>query len=208
MKVFSYVVARDFGFAPNPFFGVCTLATCKPNIRKHAQVGDWVVGTGAKTRYGLQGHLVFAMRVDGVLSFEEYWTRPEYRRKRPLLRGSLAQAYGDNIYHRSETGRTWIQEDSHHSREGGRTNRDNLRRDTSVDRVLVSSRFWYFGESAPRIPQVFRNFEGADLCANRGHKCLFPPLLPEQLASWVATLGEPGCIGDPAEFTRARELGE
>src|SRR5712671_5339411 len=34
MRLYSYVVARDFGFAPNPFFGVCTLATCKPDIRK------------------------------------------------------------------------------------------------------------------------------------------------------------------------------
>lgn len=37
-------VARDYGFAPNPFFGVCTLATCKPRIRSVAQIGDWVVG--------------------------------------------------------------------------------------------------------------------------------------------------------------------
>ncbi|WP_225761747.1 hypothetical protein [Acinetobacter sp. Marseille-P8610] len=34
MKIFSYVVSRDFGFAPNPFFNFCTLATCKPKIRK------------------------------------------------------------------------------------------------------------------------------------------------------------------------------
>jgi hypothetical protein len=40
-------VARDYGFAPNPFFGVCTLATCKPKIRKAAAIGDWVVGTGS-----------------------------------------------------------------------------------------------------------------------------------------------------------------
>lgn len=29
-KGYSYVVARDFGFAPNPFNGFLTLATCKP----------------------------------------------------------------------------------------------------------------------------------------------------------------------------------
>ena len=33
-RVYMYVVDRDFGFAPNPFHGVRTLATCKPPIRK------------------------------------------------------------------------------------------------------------------------------------------------------------------------------
>ena len=45
-RVYMYVVDRDFGFAPNPFHGVCTLATCKPAIRKGARVGDWVIGMG------------------------------------------------------------------------------------------------------------------------------------------------------------------
>ena len=41
--LYSYVITRDYGFAPNPFGGICTLATCKPGIRNHATVGDWVV---------------------------------------------------------------------------------------------------------------------------------------------------------------------
>lgn len=28
MRCFSYIVARDYGFAPNPFHGFCTLANC------------------------------------------------------------------------------------------------------------------------------------------------------------------------------------
>ena len=54
MRLFSYVVARDYGFAPNPFFGVCTLATCKPIVRRVAAIGDWIVGTGSKAN-GRQG---------------------------------------------------------------------------------------------------------------------------------------------------------
>ena len=46
-SLFSYVVRYDSGFAPNPFHGFCTLATCKPGIRAHANVGDWVVGTAS-----------------------------------------------------------------------------------------------------------------------------------------------------------------
>src|SRR5262245_31415483 len=45
VRLYSYVVARDYGFAPNPFYGFCTLATCKPDIRRTADIGDWIVGT-------------------------------------------------------------------------------------------------------------------------------------------------------------------
>jgi hypothetical protein len=65
LRVFSYIVARDFGFAPNPFFGWCTLATCKLEIRRTAQIGDWVLGTGSAGS-GHAGRAVYAMRVDGA----------------------------------------------------------------------------------------------------------------------------------------------
>ena len=42
---FMYVVKVDSGFAPNPVGGLCTLACCKPTIRKTANVGDWIIGT-------------------------------------------------------------------------------------------------------------------------------------------------------------------
>ena len=32
--VYEYVMTSDSGFAPNPFHGTCTLACCKPKIRK------------------------------------------------------------------------------------------------------------------------------------------------------------------------------
>jgi hypothetical protein len=74
MRLFSYVVARDYGFAPNPFFGFCTLATCKPKIRAAAALGDWIVGTGS-CAYGLEGRLVYAMRVTEVLTFRPILAR-------------------------------------------------------------------------------------------------------------------------------------
>ena len=70
MRLYSYVVARDYSFAPNPFFGVCTLATCKPSIRQSATVGDLVVGSGSKSR-GQGRQLVFAMSVTGIMSFND-----------------------------------------------------------------------------------------------------------------------------------------
>lgn len=43
-------MSHDTGFAPNPFFGCLTLATCKPGIRRsgNRQVGDWIAGFGSK----------------------------------------------------------------------------------------------------------------------------------------------------------------
>jgi hypothetical protein len=118
MRVFSCIVARDYGFAPNPLYGWCTLATCKPRIRAAASIGDWVVGTGAKTKYDLAGHLLYAMQVEEAMEFDAYWNDERFGSKRPALNGSLKQVYGDNIYHRRR-GR-WIQADSHHSLENGR----------------------------------------------------------------------------------------
>src|SRR6266404_5602789 len=109
VKLYSYVVARDYGFAPNPFFGVCTLATCKPEIRRTGRRDDWVVGIGSK-RYGLEGRLVYAMEVGEALTFEQYWADPQFRLKRPDLHGSLKRAFGDNIYHRPSGTKPWQQE--------------------------------------------------------------------------------------------------
>src|SRR5258708_38917575 len=95
-KIYSYVVARDFGFAPNPFHGVCTLATCKPRIRSAAGIGDWVVGTGTAARKR-SGYMVYAMLVDESMSFQDYWSDPRFQQKKPNLRSSKKQAFGDNI---------------------------------------------------------------------------------------------------------------
>ncbi|MBC6697349.1 Nmad2 family putative nucleotide modification protein [Hymenobacter puniceus] len=48
MALYSYVLRFDTGDAPNPYGGVCTLAVCKPAIRRTAQIGDWILGTGSK----------------------------------------------------------------------------------------------------------------------------------------------------------------
>lgn len=42
-RIYRYVLKNDSGMAPNPRKGLLTLATCKPEIRKRAKVGDWVM---------------------------------------------------------------------------------------------------------------------------------------------------------------------
>jgi hypothetical protein len=200
MRLFSYVVARDYGFAPNPFFGFCTLATCKPMIRKTAQVGDWVIGTGSKT-CGLAGFLVYAMRVSETCTYDQYWGDPRFQKKQPNLRGSLKQAYGDNIYHHDPRTHRWLQENSHHSLPDGRANCENVEHDTQYPRVLVGTEFVYWGGDGPRIPARFRRSGGRDVCCSlQGHKCKFPSDLVESFVEWIQSLGVSGCIGKPKQF--------
>ncbi|RWD67671.1 MAG: hypothetical protein EOS36_01420 [Mesorhizobium sp.] len=151
-NVYMYVVARDFGFAPNPFHGVCTLATCKPMIRRTAHVGDWVVGMGGAQLKAV-GRCVYAMQVTDALTFDAYWDDPEYRCKRPIRNGSRKTIMGDNIYHRPAGTTAWVQEDSHHSQIDGSPEPSNIKNDTQTNRVLISRNFYYFGDAAPSIPE-------------------------------------------------------
>ncbi len=200
MKLYSYVVARDFGFAPNPFYGYCTLATCKPKIRATAQVGDWIIGTGSK-RLDLEGHLVYSMIVSEVMTYDKYWKSERFRNKRPYLHGSLKQAYGDNIYHRDKKSGKWIQADSHHSVEGGLANGTNVLQDTGTENVLIAKEFCFFGQSAPEIPQHFLNWKGNSICKKGpSHKCSFAADLVAAFVEWVRSLGVLGYLDDPAQF--------
>lgn len=152
MKLYSYVIPRDYGFAPNPYFNYCTLATCKPVIRRCAQLGDWVAAFGAA---GSPVHekLVVLMRVEETLSFDEYWEDERFRCKRPVFNKGVMHMYGDNIYH--HVGEEWMQEFSHHSMPDGSINYVNLDRDTQTDRVLISQDYYYFGNNAIDMPQRF-----------------------------------------------------
>jgi len=195
------VVARDYGFAPNPFHGVCTLGTCKPIIRKTAQIDDWVIGTGAKSIYNFQGRLVFAMKVEESLTFDQYWSDPRFLLKRPVLNGSIQQMYGDNIYRKIDG--DWVQINSHHSLPDGSPNPNNIRNDTQTNRVLLAKHFVYYGNKAPVIPERFRYYgdSAIDICALRGHKCNFPADLVVDFVEWLEDQEEWGLQGLPWEFT-------
>ena len=198
VRLYSYVVARDYGFAPNPFFGVCTLATCKPEIRRLANVGDWIVGTGASAQSG-RDVVVYIMRVTETMTFNEYWTNARFRQKRPNLRGSKKQAFGDNIYFRDKAGR-WHQRNSHHSYADGSPNSRNLAHDTRVDGILFSDDFAYWGRSGPRIPARFRGCAGVDIRAGRGYRSIFPATVVDDFVTWYRGLGECGYRASPWEW--------
>ena len=150
--LYCYKIMRDYGFAPNPFHGMCTLATCKPDIRDRANVGDWVAGFGGRGT-DFSRILVFIMRVDDKITYDEYWNDDAYSLKKAAFDKSIKYCYGDNIYHHDDQG-NWYQENSHHSYEDS-INYINLEHDTRVNSVLISHTYMYFGDEAILIPEEF-----------------------------------------------------
>ena len=149
----SYIIKRDFGFAPNPFHGVLTLATCKPKIRAWSKVGDFVIGNSSK-EYG--NKLIYMAKVAEIITFDDYWNDSRFQCKKPVMNGSFKTLYGDNIYHQ-ENGQ-WKQSNSHHSLEDGSPNYENIHRDTgTTDKVLICPEFFYLGKSMIDISSRFDN---------------------------------------------------
>ncbi len=206
MRLFVYVVADDSGFAPNPFFGYCTLATCKPRIRGAAREGDWIAGVGSVPR-GQEGKLVYAMRVAETMHFDDYRDDPRFAAKRPNLDGDRRQRCGDNIYRRDPETGEWIQEPGDHSNDDGTPHCGHLRRDTRRPRVLVGDDFAYFGAGAVDVPNRFRPWQGKDYFSrSRGHRCDFPEDLRDGFVEWLEalTVETGGLAGEPLNWSDGR----
>ena len=186
-RLHTYVVATDLGLAPNPFQGVCTLAVCKPMIRRTARVGDWILGTGSKTR-GHQGRAVYAMQVAETLEFEAYWHDPRFRPKQPDPAGPPSRRVGDNLHRRDlATGAWHTLPDAYHGPE-------NRSHDLAGRQVLIAWDFVYWGGEGPPVPPC------ADVnvvCSGRGHRNHFPPEAVDAFAAWIRATGLPGRIGWP-----------
>jgi hypothetical protein len=85
--LFSYVVDHDHGFAPNPYSHYCTLVHCKfggssgrRSIVEMAKVGDWIVGTGGRSKKSSgTGTVLYLMRVDEKLPFWKFLSDKRFR---------------------------------------------------------------------------------------------------------------------------------
>jgi hypothetical protein len=173
MTLYSYIVTHDTGFAPNPFFGYCTLACCKPGIRKHAKEGDWIVGLTPKAD---GNKIVYFMQVDECKTFGEYWRDGRFKEKKPKFGSGVARKLGDNIYEPDRKG-NYSQLPSAHSSPplGKRESREAMAKDLNPDRVLISQTFAYFGAGAVALSKEYRC-----LIAKRNHKCRFDRTLVER----------------------------
>ncbi len=204
-SLFSYVVRFDSAFAPNPFHGYCTLATCKPGIRAHASLGDWVVGTassGAPVRR--EGHLVYAMRVTEILTTTQYWCDSRFEGKKPNMYHNWVTASGDNIYEPIGHGE-WRQLDSYHTEQDGRPNAHHIKRDTGVERILVSEDYVYYGGEGPKLPKRFLPGGSMDLHrARRNYQRVRDEEVIASFEAWLGVRRGQGYQGKPWDWVRRR----
>ncbi|PKP29512.1 MAG: hypothetical protein CVU00_15270 [Bacteroidetes bacterium HGW-Bacteroidetes-17] len=198
MKVFSYKLDHDYGLAPNPFGEYCTLAVCKSGIRsnKNLNIGDWITGTGSAKLNNLN-HLVYAMKVEEKITFQEYWEDSRFQYKKPKLNGSLVQLYGDNIYHQDKKSNSWIQENAAHSLDGGHTNQLHLDSDVGGKFVLISKEFYYFGDQHFLIPKRYW-----EICS-QGRNMMWrkiPEKVRTNFIQWLTQKYSIGIHGDPINW--------
>ena len=147
--LFTYTIPIDDGAAPNPFNGMCTLAICKPGIRRAAKQHDWIAGLGSKNAPSgnLSGHLVHAMKVDEVLSLEDYdrLAPKRWPHRIPDIESmALQDRLGDCIYDFS-SGLPDQREGVH--------DEGNKETDLGGKNVLISRDFYYFGSNAIPLPE-------------------------------------------------------
>jgi len=206
VRVFIYLMTYDLGFAPNPFHGYCTLATCKPGIRSRAGVGDWVIGVGSKSLSRRAGRevgidkVVYAMRVDEVLTWREYSEDPRFRAKIPSYspdEDRPIEERGDNIYYLYE-GKWYARPSFHYGR------KEEMLRDLRGN-VLISREFYYFGRKAIKMPEpILSELKKAGL--RNGYRPYVSPRKIRNIAAdiidWIRSLGRVGVIGEPFLFKR------
>jgi hypothetical protein len=195
MKIYSYVLRFDDGAAPNPFWKTCTLTICKPVIRRNAEIGDWVIGTGSKNSrcndgkiYDLSQKLVYAMKIDSIKTLEDYdsfcardlpnkipdWNSDDWRR-----------LVGDCIYDYSQSSRPKIRGKVHD--EGNRAT------DIRGINALLSKHFYYFGEAAVDLPDELKPL----IKTNRGHKKIVNEELVAIFEKWIVQFKLNTLYGEP-----------
>lgn len=186
--LFSYIVQTDSGFAPNPYGGICTLACCKPKIRRYANVGDWIIGTSSAPE---NGKLIYAMQMDRGLTFDLYWAFPEYECKKP----NKDNGCGDNIYKLGIAGDLIQVKNLSHGVK-------HIKSDISVNRVLISKTFYYFGKESIAIPQRFSSL----VQSTQGHKRIKPTSnnydVVTGFVDWLQKNFKQGVHGEPANLKK------
>jgi hypothetical protein len=191
MRLCSYTVVNDHGFAPNPFGGYCTLAACTPNHQGIVlSKGDWLVGHAAAKR---EHRLIYAMELSETpMHFNTYYNDPRFEIKKPRFHLTWREACGDNIYHQTSNGEWQQDKNLFHTPE-------YLAKDTKHPRVFISKHFYYFGAKAPKLSEQFSKL----IRDRQGCKCKYPEQLIKAFVEWLQTNFTTGVLGEP--FDRKTE---
>ncbi len=188
-RLFSYCIPFDDGAAPNPFWGLCTLAICKPDIRRVAQKDDWVVGTGSvNSPIGdISGKVVYAMRVSEKNTMRGYdqFTSSELPNKIPQMdHDDPRRRCGDSIYDFSTfPPRLRL---SVHS-EGNRST------DVSGRFVLLSNHFFYFGDQPIALPEALQKI----VRQGQGHRSDKNEEYIDAFVDWIESLKSQYPLNEP-----------
>lgn len=150
-RVYRYVVKHDSGFAPCFDSGICTLACCKPSIRRTARKGDWVLGFAQRNKG--EAHLLYAMRVAEVLDFTAYGNDRRYSKRQ------------DNIYRRTEDGSfRRVARHEHHKDIG------DQERDLRGKNALIADFWWHDVKGLDLIATLGDDIARRLWHSGRGHK--------------------------------------
>jgi len=181
MKLYTYTLRYDDGAAPNPFWGICTLAIRKPAIRLAAEIGDWIVGLGsAKSPFGdISDCVVYAMQVTSKMTLEEYdqFCKTFVPKKKPDWRNiDYRMRVGDCIYNYSAPGNPKMRTSIHKEA--------NQEKDISGAYALASKQFYYFGNEPVKLPDTLRPI----MYNGKGHASDANQPYAELFVTWIETL--------------------
>src|ERR1035437_3247438 len=190
--LYSYVVTHDTGFSPNPFFGYCTLACCKPTIRKNAKIGDWVVGWSPKRA---DNRIVYFMRVDETPLVDLYWSDRRFAKKKPRYDATVVMKCGDNIYEPQSSGEYRQLRSTHSHRQTDVEDPERKAMDLRGKRILISETYAYFGARMPELPASLDS-----LIVGRGHKCRFWDEVKVEFVRFVKNVGLGGVRAVPRQW--------
>lgn len=184
-------MASDTGLAPNPFFGICSLALCTPNhMNARLEKGDWVLG---HTTRSTGRKLVYAMKLTRVIDMPSYFY--EYPLKRPELNGTMEQRCGDNLY-QSHTATCSRIPSAHHN------NPTAFKQDINRKVYLAEGEenFWYFGGNNPAtfLSEFPDRFPGL-LRDRQGFSYIYDTAFISQFTEWLYKQSKPGLRGQPRD---------
>lgn len=166
-------MTHDTGFAPNPFWGFCTLANCTPNHKPANLWGeDFIIGVeglslakerrqrGYKTH--IEQSLVYVMKVEEKLDLDSYFRDPRFQEKKFKKTDDWRKRRGDNVYYQENCKFKWIRDHDHEGKDTKlkfvncaaiqndfkklRKGYGVIAQDLKGDVVFISLKFMYFGD--------------------------------------------------------------
>ncbi|MBE8992378.1 hypothetical protein [Nostoc sp. LEGE 12450] len=182
MRLFSYCLRYDDGAAPNPFWELCTLAICKPVIRRAANIGDWVIGLGStQSPIGnINDCIVYAMQVTDKMTLRKYdeFCRVHCPHKIPKWNSEIFEyRVGDCIYDYSQGEQPVLRPSVHDI--------SNQETDLGGINVLMSRHFYYFGDKPVHLPDPLTSI----VHKNQGHKSTANQPYVIRFVTWINNLG-------------------